>query len=60
MIRTILTLLGPGHGRAVAMHLVLSVVSVLARAASALLLVPLVAALFGGEPATAWPWVVIA
>lgn len=57
MIRTILTLLGPGHGRAVATHLVLSVVSVLARAASALLLVPLVAALFGGEPATAWPWV---
>lgn len=56
MIRTVLALLPPGSGGRVATHLVLTVVSVALRALSAVLLVPLVAALFGPAPAQAWTW----
>ncbi len=57
MIRTVLALLPADSRGKVAGHLALSIVGVLLRAAGAVLLVPLVAALFSGEPATAWPWV---
>ncbi|WP_433527961.1 ABC transporter ATP-binding protein [Micromonospora sp. CA-263727] len=57
MIRTLLRLLPPDQrGRAVG-HTALTVVGVILRAAGAVLLVPLVAALFGPDPAQAWPWV---
>lgn len=57
MIRTILSLLPADSRRTVAAHLTLTVVGIVLRAAGAVLLVPLVAALFGGDPARAWPWV---
>lgn len=57
MIRTMLALLPAGSRRAVLAHLVLTVVGVVLRAAGAVLLVPLVAALFGPDPRAAWPWV---
>jgi len=56
MIRTLLSLLPQGSGRAVACHLALTVAGLVLRAAGAVLLVPLVAGLFGDEPAGAWPW----
>lgn len=56
MIRTLLSLLPPGSGRTAAAHLALTVLGLVMRAAGAVLLVPLVSALFGGEPARAWPW----
>ena len=56
MIRTLLTLLPEGSGRRLAGHLALTVLGVLLRAGGAVLLVPLVAALFGPEPGTAWRW----
>ena len=59
MIRTLLSLLPQGSGRTVAGHLVLTVIGLVLRAAGAVLLVPLVAALFGDEPATAWPWLAV-
>ncbi|BDZ39469.1 ABC transporter ATP-binding protein [Microbacterium suwonense] len=56
MIRTLLALL-PADSRAkVGGHLVLTILGVILRAAGAVLLVPLVAALFSADPATAWPW----
>ncbi|ROO85824.1 ATP-binding cassette subfamily B protein IrtB [Actinocorallia herbida] len=56
MIRTLVGLLpGDRRGRAV-VHTVLTVVSVALRAAAAVLLVPLVGALFGDDPGAAWPW----
>ncbi|MEV0826809.1 ABC transporter ATP-binding protein [Nonomuraea rubra] len=57
MIRSLLTLLPAGSGGRIAVHLALTVFGVVLRAAGAVLLVPLVAALFSGDPATAWPWV---
>lgn len=56
MIRAVLALLPAGSGGRVVWHLVLTVVGVVLRAVSAVLLVPLVAALFSSAPATAWPW----
>ncbi|MGP5717443.1 ABC transporter ATP-binding protein [Brachybacterium tyrofermentans] len=56
MIRTVLALLPEGSGRAVTAHVALTVLSVIARAVSAVLLVPLLGALFGPVPAAAWPW----
>lgn len=56
MIRALLALLPAGSGGRVAAHLVLTVVGVALRAAGAVLLVPLLAALFGAAPAGAWPW----
>lgn len=57
MIAAILALLPAGNRGRIAAHLTLTVVSVALRAASAVLLVPLVAALFGPTPSAAWPWV---
>ncbi|ROR96274.1 ATP-binding cassette subfamily B protein IrtB [Salana multivorans] len=57
MIRTLLALLPDGSRRAVLAHLGLTLVSVALRAAGAVLLVPLIGALFGDDPGTAWPWV---
>lgn len=56
MIRTFLALLPAGTRGHLAGHLALTTVSVLLRAAGAVLLVPLVAALFSPDPGTAWPW----
>ncbi|SJN08917.1 Lipid A export ATP-binding/permease protein MsbA [Leucobacter sp. 7(1)] len=56
MIRTLIALLPAGSRRRVTAHLTLTVVSVALRAAGVVMLVPLVAALFGAEPKTAWPW----
>lgn len=56
MIRALLALLPADARPRIARHLVLSVVGVILRAAGAVLLVPLIAALFGDDPATAWPW----
>lgn len=57
MIRTLLALLPDGSRRAVLAHLGLTLVSVALRAAGAVLLVPLIGALFSDDPATTWPWV---
>ncbi len=56
MIRTLLRLLPTGTRPRVVAHLVLTLVSVLLRAAAVVLLVPLVAALFSVAPSNAWPW----
>jgi len=56
MIRTVLSLLPAGRRARVTGYVVLAVLGVLLRAAGAVLLVPLVAALFGTDPAGAWPW----
>lgn len=56
MIRTLLALLPSGSRRAITAHLALTAVGVVLRAVGAVLLIPMVAALFGAEPATAWPW----
>ncbi|GAA0917652.1 ABC transporter ATP-binding protein [Nonomuraea longicatena] len=56
MIRTLLHLIpADRRGRAGA-HLALTLFGVVLRAAGAVLLVPLVAALFSTAPAGAWPW----
>ncbi len=57
MIRTLLALLPAGSRGTVAGHLVLTILGIVLSAASAVLLVPLVAALFGDDPSAAWPWV---
>ncbi|MFT4157115.1 MAG: ABC transporter ATP-binding protein [Microbacterium sp.] len=56
MIRTLLAILPSGSGRTIALHLLLTAVGVALRAAGAVVLVPLVAALFSGDPTQAWPW----
>ncbi|WP_053384842.1 ABC transporter ATP-binding protein [Leucobacter celer] len=56
MIRTLLALLPTDSRGRVVGHLMLTVLGVILRAAGAVLLVPLVAALFSTTPATAWPW----
>ncbi|MFT4227835.1 MAG: iron ABC transporter permease, partial [Micropruina sp.] len=57
MIRTLLALLPADSRGRVVKHLALTVLGVVLRAAGAVLLVPLLAALFGVEPSQAWPWV---
>ncbi|MEU4835779.1 ABC transporter ATP-binding protein [Streptosporangium sp. NPDC023615] len=57
MIRALLTLLPTGSRSRIAGYLTLTILGVLLRAAGAVLLVPLVASLFSGVPASAWPWV---
>ena len=57
MIRTLFTLLPTESRSKIAGYLALTVLGVLLRAAGAVLLVPLVAALFSTDPPTAWPWV---
>ncbi|QZY51782.1 ABC transporter ATP-binding protein [Leucobacter tenebrionis] len=56
MIRAVLALLPPRSSGRIATHLALTLLSVVLRALSAVLLVPLVAALFSSQPAEAWPW----
>ncbi|MER7274667.1 ABC transporter ATP-binding protein [Dactylosporangium sp. NPDC000244] len=56
MIRTLLRLLPADRRRRVAGHAALTVLSVLLRAAAAVLLVPIVGALFSADPGDAWPW----
>jgi len=56
MIRTIRALLPAGSRGRVAGLLALVVLGVVLRAAGAVVLVPLVGALFGAAPADAWPW----
>lgn len=57
MITTVLQLLPAGSRRPVTTHLVLTVVSVILRAIGAVVLVPLIGALLGATPTSAWPWV---
>lgn len=56
MIRTMLALLPAESRRGIGAYLALMVTGIALRAAGAVLLVPLVAALFSGDPASAWPW----
>lgn len=57
MISTMLALMPPGARARVRGFVLLSVVSVALRAVAAVLLLPLVGALFGERPSAAWPWV---
>lgn len=54
-MRTVLSLLPEGGRLRVGSHLALTVLSVIARAIGAVLLVPLVSALFSEAPSNAWP-----
>ena len=56
MIRTLLALLPRDRRGSVATYAALTVFSILLRAAGTVLLVPLVAALFGDTPGDAWVW----
>ena len=56
MIRTLLRLVPADRRTAVKVYAVLTVVSVLLRAKGTVLLIPLLAALFGDTPADAWVW----
>lgn len=57
MIGTLLALIPAARRRLFAGYLALTVGSTLLRAVAVVLIVPLVTALFGAEPAEAWPWV---
>jgi ATP-binding cassette subfamily B protein IrtB len=57
VIRTLFTILPAGSRRTITVHLVLTVIGVVLRAAGAVLLIPMVAALFGPDPVAVWPWV---
>ncbi|KAG4077985.1 hypothetical protein HA402_015703 [Bradysia odoriphaga] len=59
MIRTLLAILPSGSGRSIIVHLCLTVIGVALRAAGAVVLVPLVAALFSGDPTASWPWLAV-
>ncbi|MUM35848.1 iron ABC transporter permease, partial [Mycobacterium sp. CBMA361] len=56
MIRTLLALIPADRRGRVGSYVALTLFSVLLRAAGVVVLVPLVAALFGSTPADAWPW----
>ncbi|MBU9767280.1 ABC transporter ATP-binding protein [Mycobacterium sp. TNTM28] len=56
MIRTLIALVPAALRGKLTLYSVLTLVSVLVRAAGTVLLVPLVAALFSGAPSDAWPW----
>ncbi|AQA03205.1 iron ABC transporter permease [Mycobacterium sp. MS1601] len=56
MIRTLLRLVPADRRNRVGVYVALTVASVLLRAAAAVLLIPLVAALFGDDPSRAWGW----
>lgn len=56
MIRTLLALIPQERRATVSLYTVLTLVSVLLRAAATVLLIPLLAALFGDTPADAWRW----
>jgi ATP-binding cassette subfamily B protein IrtB len=57
MIATLIRLIPAKHRGQITSYAVLTLISVILRAASALLLVPLLAALFGPQAPDAWPWV---
>lgn len=57
MIRTLLALLPAGSRGTVTGHLVLTAIGIVFSAAGAVLLVPLVVALFSDDPRAAWLWV---
>ncbi|MBB3601406.1 ATP-binding cassette subfamily B protein IrtB [Mycolicibacterium sp. BK556] len=57
MIRSLIRLVPADARGRLTTYVVLSLISVIVRAASALLLVPLLVALFSPHPADAWPWV---
>ncbi|EHB54755.1 Xenobiotic-transporting ATPase [Mycolicibacterium rhodesiae JS60] len=57
MIRSLVRLIPAQARTQLTTYVVLSLISVVLRAASGLLLVPLLVALFGPHPADAWPWV---
>lgn len=56
MIRTLLALLPDDRRASLVTHLCLTLVSVALRATGAVLLLPLIGALFGPDSAAAWPW----
>jgi len=56
MIRTLIALVPADKRGMLGLYTVLTVLSVVIRAAGTVLLVPLVAALFGDTPQDAWPW----
>ena len=56
MIRTLLSLLPADSRRTITAHLALTTLGVVLRAVGVVLLIPLVAGLFGDEPGRAWPW----
>lgn len=58
MIRAVLSLLPPSNRRDQLWLVVLLLVGVVLRAASTVLLIPLVSALFSEHPAAVWPWLV--
>ncbi len=57
MIRTLIQLLPAENRGQLTSYVALTLISVILRAASVLLLVPLLAALFGPHASDAWPWV---
>lgn len=57
MIRTFFALLPADRHRRALLHVGFTLLSVILRGLGAVLLVPLIAALFGPDPARAWPWV---
>jgi ATP-binding cassette subfamily B protein IrtB len=56
MIRTFFAILPTERHRGMYIHLTLTLVSVILRALGTVALVPLIGALFGPNPAGAWPW----
>ncbi|AKS31354.1 ABC transporter ATP-binding protein [Mycolicibacterium goodii] len=56
MIRTLIALVPADKRASLGRYAVLTAISVIIRAVGTVLLVPLVAALFGGAPQEAWPW----
>ncbi|UGU29114.1 mycobactin import ATP-binding/permease protein IrtB [Mycolicibacterium smegmatis] len=56
MIRTLIALVPADKRGTLGLYTVLTVLSVVIRAAGTVMLVPLVAALFGDTPQDAWPW----
>ncbi len=56
MIRAVIALLPANQRPRMRLHLLLTVLSVIVRSIGTVLLISLVAALFGPDPASAWPW----
>lgn len=56
MIRTVIGLLPSDESGRITRYSLLAIVSVVLRAVTCLLLIPLITSLFGADPATAWPW----
>ncbi|MFF5989410.1 ABC transporter ATP-binding protein [Prauserella flavalba] len=56
MIRMLLRVLGPEYAKPVRRTVALMTITAIAEGLSYALLVPVLRALFGGDPASAWPW----